>query len=105
MNKENKGIIEMALTIETNKAVNFASLEEIQEKGYRIEPVIEELNQDFIEDYITAEILALNMLVKNITYFDGDIIEFSAMINRLLVKYLLDIRGEKDDERLSDSKK
>ena len=48
-----------------------------------------ELSDDFTED-VTAMLLAMKVFVDRITEDDGDIIDFTYMLNKLAVKYVME---------------
>lgn len=55
-----------------------------------------ELGGDFTGDF-TAMLLAVNVLVERLTGFDGDIIDFTHMLNKLAVQYVMENNGEVTD--------
>ena len=48
-----------------------------------------ELSGDFTED-VTAMLLAMKVFVDRITRDDGDIIDFTHMLNKLAVQYVME---------------
>ena len=55
-----------------------------------------ELGGDFTEDF-TAMLLAMKVMIERITDFDGDIIDFTHMLNKLAVQYCMENNGEVED--------
>ena len=49
---------------------------------------------DDITDDITAMLLAMKVIVERITGYDGDIIDFTHMLNKLAVQYVMENNGE-----------
>lgn len=58
-----------------------------------------ELTGDFTGDF-TAMLLAIKVMVEQLTGYDGDIIDFTHMLNKLAVQYVMENNGEiKDGEQ------
>ena len=55
-----------------------------------------ELGGEFTADF-TAMLLAMKVMVERITGFDGDIIDFTHMLNKLAVQYCMENNGELED--------
>lgn len=55
-----------------------------------------ELCDDFTGDF-TAMLIALHVMVKQLTGYDGDIIDFTHMLNKLAVQYVMENNGEVTD--------
>lgn len=55
-----------------------------------------ELGGDLTEDF-TAMLLAMKVMIERITGFDGDIIDFTYMLNKLAVQYCMENDGEVED--------
>ena len=55
-----------------------------------------ELSDDVTEDF-TALLLAMKVLVEKITGYDGDIIDFTHMLNKLAVQYVMENDGKLED--------
>lgn len=55
-----------------------------------------EFTDDLTSDF-TAMILAMKVVVERITGYDGDIIDFTHMLNKLAVQYVLENNGEVTD--------
>ena len=53
-----------------------------------------EIGDDFTEDF-TALLLAMNLMCERITGYDGDLIDFTHMLNKLAVQHIMD--GERKD--------
>jgi TolB-like protein len=52
-----------------------------------------ELTDDATED-ITAMLVAMSVVVKKLTDYDGDLIDFTHMLNKLAVQYIMEGRGD-----------
>lgn len=52
-----------------------------------------EFSDDFTED-ITAMLLAMKVFVDRVTENDGDIIDFTHMLNKVAVQYIMENNGE-----------
>lgn len=48
---------------------------------------------DVTEDF-TAMLLAMKVLVERLTEYDGDIIDFTHMLNKLAIQYVMENEGE-----------
>ena len=48
-----------------------------------------ELGGDFTSDF-TAMLLAMKVMVERITEYDGDLIDFTHMLNKLAVQYVVE---------------
>lgn len=59
-----------------------------------------EIADDFTEDF-TAMLLAMTTLCEQLTGYDGDMIDFTHMLNKLAVQNIME-RKEKDNERKTD---
>lgn len=55
-----------------------------------------ELVGDFTDDF-TAMLLAMKVMIDRITGFDGDIIDFTHMLNKLAVQYVMENEGELEE--------
>ena len=55
-----------------------------------------ELGGDFTGDF-TAMLLAMKVMLERITGFDGDIIDFTHMLNKLAVQYCMENDGVVED--------
>lgn len=55
-----------------------------------------EFSDDVTEDF-TAMLLAMKVLVEKITGYDGDIIDFTHMLNKLAVQYVMENDGKLED--------
>lgn len=55
-----------------------------------------EFSEDVTSDF-TAMLLAMQVIVERITGYDGDIIDFTHMLNKLAVQYVLENNGEVTD--------
>lgn len=53
---------------------------------------------DFTDDF-TALILAAHLLMQRVSDFDGDLIDFTHVLNKLVIQYLMDCQKEEADER------
>ena len=51
------------------------------------------LDDDFTEDF-TAMLLAMKVMLERLTGYDGDIIDFTHMLNKLAVQYVIDGKGD-----------
>lgn len=59
-----------------------------------------EMSEDITEDF-TALLLAMSVLFDTVvdnTVFDGDLIDFTYVLNKLAVQYVLDKKEESEDE-------
>lgn len=56
-----------------------------------------EFSEDVTEDF-TAILLAMKVLVERITGYDGDIIDFTHMLNKLAVQYVMENNGEIEND-------
>ncbi len=54
------------------------------------EPVMAIKIEDIDENFFTAELMALKMQFENLTQQQGDLIEFTHILNKLAVQYLLE---------------
>lgn len=52
-----------------------------------------EFTGDFAGD-VTAMLIAVKAMVESITEYDGDIIDFTHMLNKLAVQYVVENNGE-----------
>jgi TolB-like protein len=52
-----------------------------------------DFSDDITEDF-TAMLLAMKVLVEKVTEYDGDIIDFTHMLNKLAVQYVMGNNGE-----------
>ena len=52
-----------------------------------------EFSDDVTED-LTAMLLAMKVMVGHLTGYDGDIIDFTHMLNKLAVQYVMENNGE-----------
>ena len=59
-----------------------------------LEPV--EFTDDVTEDF-TAMLLAMKVMVEKLAGWDGDIIDFTHMLNKLAVQYVMENNGEIDN--------
>lgn len=55
-----------------------------------------EFDDDVTEDF-TAMLLAMKVIVERVTGYDGDIIDFTHMLNKLAVQYIMENNGEIED--------
>lgn len=55
-----------------------------------------EFDDDVTEDF-TAMLLAMKVMVESVTGYDGDIIDFTHMLNKLAVQYVMEKNGEIED--------
>jgi hypothetical protein len=55
-----------------------------------------EFSEDVTSDF-TAMLLAMQVIVERITGYDGDIIDFTHMLNKLAVQYVMENNGEVTD--------
>lgn len=55
-----------------------------------------ELGGDITDDF-TAMLLAMKVVIERLTGFDGDIIDFTHMLNKLAVQYCMENNGEIED--------
>lgn len=55
-----------------------------------------DFSDDVTED-ITAMLLAMKVMVGHLTQYDGDIIDFTHMLNKLAVQYVMENKGEIED--------
>ena len=53
---------------------------------------------DFTDDF-TALILAAHLLMQRVSDFDGDLIDFTHVLNKLAVQYVMDGQKEAPDEQ------
>lgn len=53
------------------------------------------MSNDVTDDF-TAMLLAMQVFVEKITHWDGDIIDFTHMLNKLAVQYVMD--GKEDSK-------
>jgi TolB-like protein len=51
-----------------------------------------EFADDVTEDF-TAMLLAMKVIVERVTGYDGDIIDFTHMLNKLAVQYIMENNG------------
>lgn len=57
-----------------------------------------EIGNDFTEDF-TALLLAMNLMCERLTGYDGDLIEFTHVLNKLAVQHILDgMEGKRDED-------
>lgn len=54
-----------------------------------------ELPSDDMTDYITAMLVAFQFVVQRLTGYDGDLIDFTHILNKLAVQNLLEKRDAK----------
>lgn len=52
-----------------------------------------EFSDDVTEDF-TAMLLAMKVVVERVAGYDGDIIDFTHMLNKLAVQYVMENNGE-----------
>ena len=52
-----------------------------------------EFTDDFTGDF-TAMLLAMKVLLEQLTGYDGDIVDFTHMLNKLAVQYIMEGHGE-----------
>lgn len=52
-----------------------------------------EFSDDFTGD-MTAMLLAMKVMVERLAGFDGDIIDFTHVLNKLAVQYVMENKGE-----------
>lgn len=57
-----------------------------------------EITNDFTEDF-TAMLLAMNLVCEQLTGYDGDLVDFTHMLNKLAVQHIME---RKDNERKAD---
>lgn len=55
-----------------------------------------EFSDDVTEDF-TAMLLAMKVLVERVAGYDGDIIDFTHMLNKLAVQYVMENDGKLED--------
>ncbi len=55
------------------------------------------MSNDVTEDF-TAMLLAMKVFVVKLTHWDGDIIDFTHMLNKLAVQYVMENEGEIVDD-------
>lgn len=55
-----------------------------------------EFSDDVTEDF-TAMLLAMKVIVDRVTGYDGDIIDFTHMLNKLAVQYVMENDGVLED--------
>ncbi len=53
---------------------------------------------DFTDDF-TALILAAHLLLQRVSDFDGDLIDFTHVLNKLVFQYLMDCQKEEANEQ------
>lgn len=53
-------------------------------------------SDDVTEDF-TAMLLAMKVIVEKVTGYDGDIIDFTHMLNKLAVQYCIENNGKVED--------
>ena len=58
-----------------------------------------EVSDDFTEDF-TAMLLAMNLVCERLTGYDGDLIDFTHVLNKLAVQHIMD--GERKDDDIAD---
>ncbi len=68
----------------------YANMNNIFREGDDIKPVMPIKLKDINEDFFTAELMALKMQFENLTQQQVDLIEFTHILNKLAVQYLLD---------------
>lgn len=68
----------------------YSNMNNIFREGDDIEPVMPIKLEDIDEDFFTAELMALKMQFENLTQQQVDLIEFTHILNKLAVQYLLD---------------
>ena len=54
------------------------------------------ITNDFTEDF-TAMLLAMNLVCKQLTGYDGDLIDFTHMLNKLAVQHIMDREREEHE--------
>ena len=57
-----------------------------------------EFAEDVTSDF-TAMLLAMHVIVERVTGYDGDFIDFTHMLNKLAVQYVMENNGEIADDR------
>ena len=57
-----------------------------------------ELNEDITED-LTSMLIALSVIFERLTESDFDLLEFTHVLNKLAVQYILDGERKTDDQR------
>ncbi len=58
-----------------------------------------DLTSGDLTDEVIAILLATQLFVENLTGFDGDLIDFTHLLNKLAVQYLMDKEEGDNDER------
>lgn len=59
-----------------------------------ITPVMPVKVEDVNEEFFTAELMAMMLQFQNLTRQDVDIIDFTHILNKLAIQYLLDTESE-----------
>lgn len=54
-----------------------------------------EMSNDFTEDF-TAMLLAMKVLVERLTGYDGDLIDFTHVLNKLAVQHIMEAKENSD---------
>lgn len=68
----------------------YSNMNNIFREGDDIEPVMPIQMEDIDENFFTAELIALKMQFENLTQQEVDLIEFTHILNKLAVQYLLE---------------
>lgn len=55
-----------------------------------------EMSDDFTDD-VTAMLLAVKVMLQRLAGYDGDIIDFTHVLNKLAVQYVMENKGEIED--------
>ena len=56
-----------------------------------------EMDEDITEDF-SAMVVAMSILFERVTGFDGDLIDFTHILNKLAVQYVLEKQEGSEDE-------
>lgn len=68
----------------------YSNMNNIFREDDDIEPVMPIKVEDIDENFFTAELMALKMQFENLTQQQVDLIEFTHILNKLAVQYLLE---------------
>lgn len=81
-----------------NKALQFltALLDVYRDEENRESYAFPKLNmvEGYFTEDLTAILIAFNVLCQETTGFDGDLIEFTHVLNKLAIQYIMDDRKE-----------
>lgn len=75
----------------------YLNINNIFKEGVFIEPVMPIKVEDVDENFFTAELIALKLQFENLTSQQVDLIEFTHILNKLAVQYLIENNAELEE--------